>query len=159
MLDLSTVKITILMSEYIKNNILFTVTLFILLFLIYYMCSKKMISDDTIYCCTLFFVFNIIFILWCPSLSAAISEASSFDYCEVTVKVVPSKKLTIKQLQASDNFIEKDGDYYYVKRIKKPLTVPKNIFFKNMNSYLYRLENDFNRNLDSMYFQDKAISK
>lgn len=159
MLDLSTVKITILMSEYIKNNVLFTVMLFILLLLIYYMCSKEMISDDTIYCCTLFFVFIIIIILWNPPLSAAITEACSFDYCEVTVKVVPSKKLTIKHMQASDNYIEKDGDYYYVKRIKKPLTIPKNIFFKNMNTYLNRLENDFNKNLDSMYFQDKAISK
>ncbi|WP_308578012.1 hypothetical protein, partial [uncultured Parvimonas sp.] len=83
----------------------------------------------------------------------------NFNYCEIAVKVVPTERLTLKQIQQTNKFINNDGKYYYIKNIKKPLFLSEDSFFSHMSEYMNQLEVDFNRDIDSMYFKDKIINK
>lgn len=151
MLDLNTVKITMLTSEYIRNNIIFAVAIFLIALIIYlyykYSCAEPGIKSFICSTLGLFLIFTIIF------------QVFSLDYCEVAVSVIPTEMLTIEQMQQSDKFIKKDGDYYYVKRLTKPLFVSKDSFLKNMNGDIKYIEYNFNRDLDSIYYKSKIINK
>ena len=151
MLDLSTVKITMLISEYIRNNIIFAVAIFLIALIIYlyYKNSYAEPIKKSFICSVL--GLSLLLIIVC--------QVFSFNYCEVAVSVIPTEKLTIEQIQQSDKFIEKDGNYYYVKRLTKPLSMSKDSFFKNMNRYIKYVEYDFNRDLDFIYYKSKIINK
>lgn len=160
MLDLNTVKITILSSEYFKSNFIFIAifVIFIILSIIVYAFLRINYSFDANFGKYFLFLIIVISVLL-VGINPFIERNCGFNYCEIAVKVVPTERLTLKQIQQTNKFINNDGKYYYIKNIKKPLFLSEDSFFSHMSEYMNQLEVDFNRDIDSMYFKDKIINK
>lgn len=62
-------------------------------------------------------------------------------------------------MKKSDKFIEKDGDYYYVKIVKTPALSSEDLNYSNFNVKIDQIKSDFNEDINSIYFKDKIINK
>lgn len=79
--------------------------------------------------------------------------STKFDYCTMATKVIPTDMLTIDQMKKSDKFIKKDGDYYYVKTIKRGVRESDEAFYSRKNQIKDQIKEDFNNTLNEIWFK------
>lgn len=53
-------------------------------------------------------------------------------------------------MKKSDKFIEKDGDYYYVKIVKTPALSSEDLNYSNFNVKIDQIKSDFNEDINSI---------
>ena len=155
MLDLNSIEITRLTAEFLKNRFIYIflgiaiIVLGILLFnkMLKSLCSSSTFNDF------LLITFTIL------TLSAGMSFLFyEVDYCKVAIKVVPNEKLTIEQIKTSDKFIEKNGEYFYVKTFKRHILFESDkIFMNNQGRLLRETEQDFNDFVKTNYLKNNAV--
>lgn len=155
MLDLNTIEITKLIAEFSRNRLICIflgiaiIVLGILLFnkMLKSLCSSSTFNDFLLITVTIFI------------LSAGMSFLfSEVDYCKVAIKVVPNEKLTIEQIKTSDKFIEKNGEYFYVKTFKRHILLESDkIFMNNQGRLLRETEQDFNDFINTNYLKNNAV--
>lgn len=104
-------------------------------------------------------MFFLLIIISIVVLLAGVSFLSSeINYCKVAVKVVPNEKLTIDQIKTSDDFIEKNGDYYYVKTFKRHLLFESDkMFMSNQGRLLREFEQDFSDFVNTNWLKHNAV--
>ena len=157
MLDMNTIEITKLASEYARGKVMYLILGIGLIFLsiMFLFAIYKMFYayDDEIYIFP--FVFALVFV--CIGFNLMTNDYVKF--CQVTIKVIPTENLTIEQMKKSDKFIEKDGDYYYVKIVKTPALSSEELNYSNFNVKIDQIKSDFNEDINSIYFKDKIINK
>lgn len=157
MLDMNTIEITKLASEYARGKVMYLILGIGLIFLsiMFLFAIYKMFYayDDEIYV----FPFVLALVFVCIGFNLMTNDYVKF--CQVTIKVIPTKNLTIEQMKKSDKFIEKDGDYYYVKIVKTPALSSEELNYSNFNVKIDQIKSDFNEDINSIYFKDKIINK
>lgn len=153
MLDINTIEITKLIAEFSRNRFIYMflgvaiIVLGILLFNKALKCNSSFFND------LLFFVLSIVIMLVGVGLLG-----SEINYCKVAVKVVPDEKITIEQIKTSDDFIEKNGDYYYVKTFKRHvLFESEKMFMSNQGRLLRELEQDFTDFVNTNWLKHNAV--
>lgn len=157
MLDMNTIEITKLASEYARGKVMYLILGIGLIFLSIMFCFAiyKMFYayDDEIW------ISPIIFTVLCVCIGFNLMINDYVKFCQVTIKVIPTENLTIEQMKKSDKFIEKDGDYYYVKIVKTPALSSEDLNYSNFNVKISQIKLDFNKDINSIYFKDKIINK
>lgn len=155
MLDLNTIEITKLIAEFSKNRLIcifLGVAIIVLGILLFNKMLKSLCSSST---------FNdfLLITVTILTLSAGMSFLfSKVDYCKVAIKVVPNEKLTIEQIKTSDKFIEKNGEYFYVKTFKRHILFESDkIFMNNQGRLLRETEQDFNDFVNTNYLKNNAV--
>lgn len=84
---------------------------------------------------------------------------ADINYCDMVTKVIPTDKLTIEQMQQSDKFIKKDGDYYYVATIQRSVNESDEAFYSRINQTKSQVKEDFNTTLNEIWFKEESVSK
>lgn len=156
MLDMNTIEITKLASEYAKGKVMYLILGIGLIFLsiMFFFAIYKMFYayDDEI--CFFPIVFAFVFV--CIGFNLMANNYVKF--CQVTIKVIPTENLTIEQMKKSDKFIEKDGDYYYVKTFKRYILLESDrMFTSNQGRLLRETEQDFNDFVNTNYLKYNAV--
>ena len=151
MLDLNTIEITKLIAEFSRSRLIyiFLGIAIIVLGVLFFnkMLKSSAFNDFFIIILTTVIIFAGIRILF-----------SRINYCKVAVKVVPNEKLTIEQIKTSDDFIEKNGDYYYVKTFKRYILLESDrMFTSNQGRLLRETEQDFNDFVNTNYLKNNAV--
>lgn len=151
MLDINAIEITKLTGEFLKNRfiyIFFGIAIIVLGILLFdKMLKSSAFNDFLIVMLTTVIIFVGIRILF-----------SKINYCKVAIKVVPNEKLTIEQIKTSDDFIEKNGDYYYVKTFKRYILLESDrMFTSNQGRLLRETEQDFNDFVNTNYLKYNAV--
>lgn len=151
MLDINAIEITKLTGEFLKNRfiyIFFGIAIIVLGILFFNkMLNSSAFNEFLIVMLTTAIVFVGIRILF-----------SRINYCKVAVKVVPNEKLTIEQIKTSDDFIEKNGDYYYVKTFKRYILLESDrMFTSNQGRLLRETEQDFNDFVNTNWLKHNAV--
>lgn len=151
MLDINTIEITKLTGEFLKNRVIyifFGIAIIVLGILFFNkMLKSSAFNEFLIVVLTTAIVFVGIRILF-----------SRINYCKVAVKVVPNEKLTIEQIKTSDDFIEKNGDYYYVKTFKRYILFESDRMFEsNQGRLLRETEQDFNDFVNTNWLKHNAV--
>lgn len=159
MLDMNTVEITKLTSEYAKGKVIFLIlgVVIILLSIIFISIINKKLSvygHNDIRDIALAIVMSL-----CISGGLSLMIHDHVELCKVTIKVIPTEKLAVEQIQQSDKFIKKDGDYYYVKTIMAPALSSEKLCYSNFDKTINQIKSDFNEDLDSIYYKSKIINK
>ena len=158
MLDLNTIEITKLASEYARGKFIYLILgiAFILLPIIIIFVINKILyvydADELDFS-------TMIYTLLCVFIGCNLLTGNHVKFCQVTIKVIPTKNLKIEQMQKSDKFIKKDGDYYYVKIVKTPALSSEELNYSNFNVKIDQIKSDFNEDINSIYFKDKIINK
>lgn len=155
MLDMNTIEITKLIAEFSRNRFIYMflgIAIIILGVLLFIKMVNSMYKSSD---------FNVLLliILSIFVLSAGISFLySEINYCKVAVKVIPDEKITIEQIKNSDDFIEKNGDYYYVKTFKRHvLFESEKMFMSNQGRLLRELEQDFTDFVNTNWLKHNAV--
>lgn len=157
MLDMSSIEISKLASEYARGKVMYLILGIGLIFLSIMFCFaiyKMFYAYDYKIC-----IFPIIFTVLCVCIGFNLMINDYVKFCQVTIKVIPTENLTIEQMKKSDKFIEKDGDYYYVKIVKTPALSYEELNYSNFNVKIDQIKSDFNEDIDFIYFKDKIINK
>ena len=151
MLDLNSIEITKLTGEFLRNRFIYIflgiaiIVLSILFFI--KMLKSSAFNDFLIIILSAFIMFVGIRILF-----------SKINYYKVAIKVVPNEKLTIEQIKTSDDFIEKNGDYYYVKTFKRYVLLESDrMFTSNQDRLLRETEQDFNDFVNTNWLKHNAV--
>lgn len=151
MLDMNTIEITKLIAEFSRNRFIYIflgIAIIVLGILLFdKMLKSSALNDFLIVMLTAVIIFVGIRILF-----------SKINYCKVAIKVVPNEKLTIEQIKTSDDFIEKNGDYYYVKTFKRYILLESDrMFTSNQGRLLRETEQDFNDFVNTNYLKYNAV--
>lgn len=151
MLDINTIEITKLIAEFSRNRFIYIflgIAIIVLGILLFdKMLKSSALNDFLIVMLTAVIIFVGIRILF-----------SKINYCKVAIKVVPNEKLTIEQIKTSDDFIEKNGDYYYVKTFKRYILLESDrMFTSNQGRLLRETEQDFNDFVNTNYLKYNAV--
>lgn len=151
MLDMNTIEITKLIAEFSRNRFIYIflgIAIIVLGILLFdKMLKSSALNDFLIVMLTTVIIFVGIRILF-----------SKINYCKVAIKVVPNEKLTIEQIKTSDDFIEKNGDYYYVKTFKRYILLESDrMFTSNQGRLLRETEQDFNDFVNTNYLKYNAV--
>lgn len=151
MLDLNTIEITKLIAEFSRNRFvyIFLGIAIIVLSILFFnkMLKSSAFNDFLIIILSAFIMFVGIRILF-----------SKINYYKVAIKVVPNEKLTIEQIKTSDDFIEKNGDYYYVKTFKRYVLLESDrMFTSNQGRLLRETEQDFNDFVNTNWLKHNAV--
>lgn len=151
MLDMNTIEITKLIAEFSRNRFIYIflgIAIIVLGILLFdKMLKSSALNDFIIVMLTTVIIFVGIRILF-----------SKINYCKVAIKVVPNEKLTIEQIKTSDDFIEKNGDYYYVKTFKRYILLESDrMFTSNQGRLLRETEQDFNDFVNTNYLKYNAV--
>ena len=156
MLDLNTIEIINLASEYAKDKTTFMI---IGVGVILLGCFLGLVLEDIIYVSydirKLLPIISSFLIICGFALLANIRV----NFCKVAVKVVPNEKLTIEQIKTSDKFTEKDGEFFYVKTLKASILTPEDFLFDNFDVRINQIEKEFNSYAYSEWIKDKIINK
>lgn len=158
MLDMNTIEITRLASEYARGKFIYLIlgiAVTLLPIIIFFVINKILYVHDAD---ELDFS-TMIYTLLCVFIGNNLLTGNHVKFCQVTIKVTPTEKLTIEQMQKSDKFIEKDGDYYYVKIVKTPALRSEELNYRNFNLRIDQIKSEFNEDVDSIYFKDKIVNK
>lgn len=107
MLDFSNVNFEFLTESYNSNKIVMLIVggLLVVAALVILVLVAKSVLDSYVWC---------IIGPVCIALGMALIMMVSFPYCKVTVKVEQSEEVTAEYMQNNSNFIEKDGEMYFV---------------------------------------------
>lgn len=155
MLDLNTIEITKLIAEFSRSRFIcmfLGIAIIVLGILLFNKTLKSLCSSSTF---NDFLLITLTIFILAAGLSFIFSE---IDYCKVAVKVVPNEKLTIEQIKASDKFIEKDGEYFYVKTFKRHILLESDkMFMSNKGRLLRETEQDFNDFVNTNYLKNNAV--
>lgn len=151
MLDLNSIEITKLTGEFLRNRFIYIflgIAIIVLSILFFNkMLKSSAFNDFLIIILTAFIMFVGIRILF-----------SKINYYKVAIKVVPNEKLTIEQIKTSDDFIEKNGDYYYVKTFKRYVLLESDrMFTSNQGRLLRETEQDFNDFVNTNWLKHNAV--
>lgn len=151
MLDLNSIEITKLTGEFLRNRFIYIflgIAIIVLSILFFNkMLKSSAFNDFLIIILSAFIMFVGIRILF-----------SKINYYKVAIKVVPNEKLTIEQIKTSDDFIEKNGDYYYVKTFKRYVLLESDrMFTSNQGRLLRETEQDFNDFVNTNYLKNNAV--
>lgn len=153
MLDLNTIEITKLTAEFSRNRLIciFLGIAIIVLGILFF--NKTLKSKTSAFNDFLIIIF--VSVIVCAGLRILFSE---IDYCKVVVKVVPNEKLTIEQIKTSDKFIEKEGEFFYVKTFKRYVLFESDkMFMSNQGRLLRETEQDFNDFVKTNYLKNNAV--
>lgn len=151
MLDLNSIEITKLTGEFLRNRFIYIflgIAIIVLSILFFNkMLKSSAFNDFLIIILSAFIMFVGIRILF-----------SKINYYKVAIKVVPNEKLTIEQIKTSDDFIEKNGDYYYVKTFKRYVLLESDrMFTSNQGRLLRETEQDFNDFVNTNWLKHNAV--
>lgn len=151
MLDLNSIEITKLTGEFLRNRFIYIflgIAIIVLSILFFNkMLKSSAFNDFLIIILSTFIMFVGIRILF-----------SKINYYKVAIKVVPNEKLTIEQIKTSDDFIEKNGDYYYVKTFKRYVLLESDrMFTSNQGRLLRETEQDFNDFVNTNWLKHNAV--
>lgn len=151
MLDLNSIEITKLTGEFLRNRFIYIflgIAIIVLSILFFNkMLKSSAFNDFLIIILSAFIMFVGIRIL-----------LSKINYYKVAIKVVPNEKLTIEQIKTSDDFIEKNGDYYYVKTFKRYVLLESDrMFTSNQGRLLRETEQDFNDFVNTNWLKHNAV--
>lgn len=151
MLDLNSIEITKLTGEFLRNRFIYIflgIAIIVLSILFFNkMLKSSAFNDFLIIILSAFIMFVGIRILF-----------SKINYYKVAIKVVPNEKLTIEQIKTSDDFIEKNGDYYYVKTFKRCVLLESDrMFTSNQGRLLRETEQDFNDFVNTNWLKHNAV--
>lgn len=151
MLDLNTIEITKLIAEFSRNRFVY-IFLGIAIIVLSILFFNKMLKSSA------FNDFLIIILATVIMFVGIRILFSKINYCKVAIKVVPNEKLTIEQIKTSDDFIEKNGDYYYVKTFKRYVLLESDTMFtSNQGRLLRETEQDFNDFVNTNWLQHNAV--
>lgn len=153
MLDLNTIEITKLIAEFSRNRLIciFLGIAIIVLGILFF--NKTLKLKTSAFNDFLIIIFAAVIV--CAGLRILFSE---IDYCKVAVKVVPNEKLTIEQIKTSDKFIEKEGEFFYVKTFKRYVLFESDkMFMSNQGRLLRETEQDFNDFANTNYLKNNAV--
>ncbi len=156
MLDLNTIEIINLASEYAKDR-----TTFIVLGVgvILLGCFLGLVLDYIVYVPYNMRKSLTIISSFCVICGFALLVNFRVNFCKVAIKTVPSDKLSVEKMQASDKFIKKDGEYFYVKTLKSSILTPEDFLFDNFDVRINQIEKKFNSYVYSEWIKDKMINK
>lgn len=151
MLDLNSIEITKLTGEFLRNRFIYIflgIAIIVLSILFFNkMLKSSAFNDFLIIILSAFIMFVGIRILF-----------SKINYYKVAIKVVPNEKLAIEQIKTSDDFIEKNGDYYYVKTFKRYVLLESDrMFTSNQGRLLRETEQDFNDFVNTNWLKHNAV--
>ena len=156
MLDLNTIEIISLASEYAKDR-----TTFIVLGVgvILLGCFLGLVLEDILY--VPYDISKLLPIIssFCIICGFALLMNVRVNFCKVAFKAISSDKLSVEKMQTSDIFIEKDGDYYYVKTLKASILTPEDFLFDNFDERVNHINKQFNSYVYSEWIKDKLINK
>lgn len=155
MLDMNTIEIIKLIAEFSRNRFIY-IFLGLAIIILGVLIFNKLLNS--LYKSSDFNVFLLIIISIVVLLAGVSFLSSEINYCKVAVKVVPNEKLTIDQIKTSDDFIEKNGDYYYVKTFKRYLLFESDkMFMSNQGRLLRELEQDFSDFVNTNWLKHNAV--
>lgn len=160
MLDMNTVEITKLVAEYARDKILFIILGFSLMLIATFLIFSIDKIFNKLYINRFFDILLSTIVIVCFFCGFNLLMGSYARICEVSIKVMPTEKLTIDQMQKSDKFIKKDGDFYYVKTIKTSAFLScEDSLFDNFDKKINQIKEEFNYDLNSIYYKSKIINK
>ena len=151
MLDLNSIEITKLTGEFLRNRFIY-IFLGIAIIVLSILFFNKMLKSSALNDFLIIILSTVIMFVGIRILF------SKINYYKVAIKVVPNEKLTIEQIKTSDDFIEKNGDYYYVKTFKRYVLLESDrMFTSNQGRLLRETEQDFNDFVNTNWLKHNAV--